>query len=74
MPAKAPSSQPVPHGCPRSTVGAGLPAKAPSQSTSLSRLYPTYCRSRLAGEGGLPINHSLAAVPDLLWGLPTMAA
>jgi hypothetical protein len=48
-------------------VGAGLPAKAPSQSTSLSRLYPTYCRSRLAGEGALPINHSLAAAPDLLW-------
>jgi len=51
-----------------------LPAMTSSQSTSLSRLYPIYCRSRLAGEGALPINHSLAAVPDLLWGLPTMAA
>ena len=51
-----------------------MPAKAPSQSTTLSRLYPTYCRSRLAGEGSLPVNQSLATVPDLLWGLPTMAA
>jgi hypothetical protein len=43
-----------------------MPAKAPSQSTTLSRLYPTYCRSRLAGEDSLPVNQSLATVPDLL--------
>jgi hypothetical protein len=51
-----------------------LLAKAASQSTTLSRLYPTYCGSRPAGDDVLPVNLSLAAVPDLLWGLPTMAA
>jgi hypothetical protein len=30
-------------------------------------MYPIYCRSRLAGDGGLIADPSLADVPDLLW-------
>jgi len=49
----AASSRPIARGYTRSTVGAGLPAMAALQPSILSQLYPIYCRSWLAGDGGL---------------------
>ncbi|MDI3392796.1 hypothetical protein QLG10_10095, partial [Pseudomonas sp. V98_8] len=48
---------------PQFLVGASLLAKAACQPTSRLRMYPIYCGSEPAREGGLTANPSLTAAP-----------
>ena len=62
-----PDSRPITRRCTRSTVGAGLPAMATCQPTHHLQMYPTYCGSWLASDGGLTADQSPADVPAQLW-------
>ncbi len=64
---RRPDSQPITCSCTQSTVGAGLPAKAACQPTHHPQMYPLYCGSWPASDGGLPADPSPAGLPDLLW-------
>ncbi|SDO17054.1 hypothetical protein SAMN04489798_2225 [Pseudomonas arsenicoxydans] len=66
---RRPDSRPVSFRCTRSTVGAGLPAMAPRQPTSLFQVYPVHCGSWPASDGCLTADQSLAGVPGPLWEL-----
>ncbi|EJM72373.1 hypothetical protein PMI31_03642 [Pseudomonas sp. GM55] len=60
-------------GIPGSTVGAGLPAKAASQPTNPSQMYPNPGRSWLASDGGLSANPFLTDVPSPIVGASLLA-
>ena len=66
---RRPDSRPITRRCTRLTVGAGLPAKAACQPTHHLQMYPLYCGSRPASDGGPTADPSPADVPALLWEL-----
>jgi hypothetical protein len=61
------ASRPISCRCTPNPVGAGLPAMAACQPTSLFQVYPVHCGSWPASDGGLPADQSPADVHRTLW-------